>query len=60
MDVLSEQDFRHKLDRALLHWVEALSFKRAIVDHSTQFQQARSRLLSLRERTGGATLIFGA
>jgi hypothetical protein len=59
MDVLSEEDFRRKLERALLRWVETLSFKRAIVDHSSQFQEARSRLLSLRKRTGGATLIFG-
>jgi len=59
MDVLSEEDFGRKLNRALLRWVEELSFKRAIVDHSAQFQEARSRLLSLRKRTGGATLIFG-
>ena len=55
----TEEDFRQKLTQALETWVREQSYKRALVDHSTEFQDARQRLLSLRERTGGAILIFG-
>jgi hypothetical protein len=55
----TEEDFRDKLTRALETWVREQSYKRALVDHSTEFQDARQRLLKLGERTGGATLIFG-
>jgi Domain of unknown function (DUF4062) len=59
MNVTTEEDFRQKLGRALLRWVEESSFSRKMVNHSSQFRNARSRLLSLGERTGGPTLIFG-
>lgn len=57
--VQTADDFRKKLTSALNEWVREYSFKRALVDHSTAFKDARNRLLRLGERTGGATLIFG-
>jgi Domain of unknown function (DUF4062) len=59
MTVGTEQDFREKLTSALETWVRESSFKRTLIDHSAEFKSARSRLLSLGERAGGATLIFG-
>jgi hypothetical protein len=56
--VETEQDFAHKLEGALEHWVEEHSFKREIVDHSEEFKDARRRLLQSTQ-TGGATLIYG-
>jgi hypothetical protein len=58
-DVVSEEDFSQKLTRALQRWAKDYSFTRAMVDHREEFRAARSRLLRLGERTGGATLIFG-
>lgn len=59
MDVRTEQDFREKLTGALTTWVEQYSFTRAMVDHAAEFRDARRRLLSMGNRTGEATLIFG-
>ncbi len=59
LDVASEEDFEQKLRSALGTWVRDYSFKRALVDHSAEFQAARKRMLSLRERTGGAVMVFG-
>jgi hypothetical protein len=60
MTVESAEDFGKELGRALEKWVRDYSFTRTIVDHTQEFRQARERLLRLGERTGGATLIFGA
>jgi hypothetical protein len=59
LTVRTEQDFREMLTRDLTTWVEQYSFTRAMVDHSTEFRDARRRLLSTGNRTGEATLIFG-
>jgi hypothetical protein len=59
MNVISEEDFGNKLGRALLRWIEEFSLTREMVNHSTEFRGARSRLLGLGEGTGGPTLIFG-
>jgi hypothetical protein len=59
LKVRTEQGFRESLTRDLTTWVERYSFTRAMVDHSTEFRDARRRLLDLGKRTGGATLIFG-
>jgi Domain of unknown function (DUF4062) len=59
LHVASQEDFGQKLNRALDNWVRDYSFKRAMVDHSAEFKDARSRLVSLGRRTGGAVLIFG-
>ncbi len=58
-DVVSEADFRQRLEGALNKWVRDYSFQRKMVDHREEFKAARRRLLSLRERTGGWELIFG-
>jgi Domain of unknown function (DUF4062) len=58
--VATPEDFEKELRRALGKWIVEYSFARAIVDHRDEFRQARERLLRLGERTGGATLIFGA
>jgi energy-coupling factor transporter ATP-binding protein EcfA2 len=59
MHVRSEEDFRQKLRRALLRWVDEFSFAQDMVNHSTQFRGARTRLLKLGARSGGTTLIYG-
>jgi Domain of unknown function (DUF4062) len=55
MDVITEEDFRQQLGLALRRWIDEGSFRRRLVDHKSEFSQARERLLDLR----GATLIFG-
>jgi Domain of unknown function (DUF4062) len=60
MTVDSMEDFRAKLGRALEKWVRDYSFTRTMVDHSQEFRQSRERLLRAGQRTGGATLIYGA
>jgi hypothetical protein len=56
----SVQGFRDNLTAALRKWVENDSFKRAMVDHTQEFRQARKRLREASDGTGRATLIFGA
>lgn len=56
----SVEVFKKALRSALKYWVENDSFKLAMVDHSQEFRQARTRLLDAAEQTGGAMLIFGA
>ena len=58
-DVTAVEQFRKELTEALRRWVDEGSFKRALVDHSTAFTQARRRLVNLGLRTGGAALVFG-
>jgi Domain of unknown function (DUF4062) len=56
----SVRGFRDNLTAALRKWVENDSFKRAMVDHTQEFHQARKQLLEASDRVGRATLIFGA
>jgi hypothetical protein len=59
IDVTAVEAFRQQLADALTRWIDKDSFKKALVDHSTDFSQACGRLLDLGARTGGATLVFG-
>jgi hypothetical protein len=59
MHVRTVEDFREKLARDLKKWVEEYSFTRAMVDHRTEFLDARGRLRGLGKQAGKATLIFG-
>jgi hypothetical protein len=59
MDLVSEEDFRHKLEEALTHWVEEDSFKPVLVGRETEFDLSRRRLLAMRAEGGGTALVFG-
>jgi hypothetical protein len=59
-DVVSQEQLKRELAKALGQWVEENSFKQDLVNHDKAFRQARRRLINLATGSGGGSiLIFG-